>query len=499
MKKDFDVIVIGAGPGGSSVATFLGRQGLSTLLLDRSHFPRDKVCGDGLAPQAIYWLDMLGCVDEVLERSRSCITAGDMFVNGEYVLTGKIPQNSPYPGFCTLLERKKLDDLLVRNAVSYGAVFKPNCRVKRLNWQDDGIVVEAESNKKTVHFKGRLVIGADGASSVVSRSVGNIPRDGTMVVSVRAYYEGVDVDESQIQLYFDERFFPGYGWVFVNDDGKANIGLGYAFDNNFPAKRNLKKAFNDFVQGDLKERLAHARPVGRPSAGWASFFRPKSMVADRVMLIGDAANLTDPINGGGIHIAMESAYSASYVALQALASGDCSAMSLRRYETLWKERSELDWRTGELLLCIAKNPHLRELYLFLLKAVARLTKEDGRFEDFCGGVFCGLMPASKCISPLTLLEVTPLDPRAWLSAFANSDEAGSLALLDQALSAVRNTFKMTGRVITNPLMNLNWGAEISTKALRLTSACTEHVLASAVNTLEQRDMNIKGLGASRAA
>jgi hypothetical protein len=58
---------------------------------------------------------------------------------------------------------------------------------------------------------------------------------------------------------------------------------------------------------------------------------------------------------------------------------------------------------------------------------------------------------------------------------------------------------MTGRVVTNPLMNLNWGAEISTKALRLTSAYTEHVLASAVNTLEQRDMNIKGLGASRAA
>ena len=66
MSTLYDVIVVGAGPGGSSAATFLARQGITTLLLDKSSFPRDKVCGDGLTPQAVYWLDRLGCADEVL-------------------------------------------------------------------------------------------------------------------------------------------------------------------------------------------------------------------------------------------------------------------------------------------------------------------------------------------------------------------------------------------------------------------------------------------------
>lgn len=67
----YDVIVVGAGPGGSSTAAFTARKGLSTLILDRTDFPRDKVCGDGLTPQALYWLDQLGCIDEVLTHTKS--------------------------------------------------------------------------------------------------------------------------------------------------------------------------------------------------------------------------------------------------------------------------------------------------------------------------------------------------------------------------------------------------------------------------------------------
>jgi flavin-dependent dehydrogenase len=172
----YDVIIVGAGPGGSSAATFLAQRGLSILLLDKADFPRDKVCGDGLAPQAIYWLDVLGCVDEVLSQTNSCITLAYLFINGEYFSTGRFPPDTQYPSFCTLLERRKLDDILARNAVSHGAVFKPKHRVRELHWLDDGIAVEAKSNKGTVKFKGKLLIGADGVNSIVSRSIGNVLR-----------------------------------------------------------------------------------------------------------------------------------------------------------------------------------------------------------------------------------------------------------------------------------------------------------------------------------
>lgn len=467
MDRIFDVIVVGAGPGGSSTATFLGRRGISVLLLDKAHFPRDKVCGDGLAPQALYWLEVLGCVDEVLEQTKSYCCQGDIFLNGQRVLTGTFPQNTAYPGFSVLLERKRLDFILVRNAVSHGALFRPGCRVKGLHWLTDWIVVEAVEDGRPVQFKARLVIGADGANSVVTRCIGNRVMNGTTAVSVRGYYKGVRLDGPPIRIYFDERFFPGYGWVFVDDEGMANIGIGYAFDEKFPVRMNLKSVFDRFIHEDLRENLKHAEAAGKPKGGWASFYKPGTMVADRVMLIGDAANLADPINGGGIHNAMESAHLASEVALQAIARGDFSMGFLSRYATLWSERREMDWRTGELMLSIAKNPNLREICLLLIQTIAGVIRENPRFEEFCGGIFSGTLPARKCLCPRTLLSVTPLDPRSWLLALVAPHGSAPSPFLGHCVSAARVLLKTGGRVLEAPLTNLEWGTEILTKAIGL--------------------------------
>lgn len=478
MDRIFDVIVVGAGPGGSSTATFLGRRGVSVLLLDKAHFPRDKVCGDGLAPQALYWLEILGCVDEVLEQTRSYCVQGDIYLNGEWVLTGTFPQNTAYPGFSVLLERKKLDFILVRNAVSQGALFRPGCRVKGLQWLPDGIVVEAVEDRVPVHFKARLVIGADGANSIVTRCIGNRVMNGTTAVSVRGYYKGVRLDGPPIRIYFDERFFPGYGWVFVDDDGMANIGIGYAFDEKFPVRVNLKSVFDHFIHEDLRENLKHAEAIGKPKGGWASFYTPKTMVADRVMLIGDAANLADPINGGGIHNAMESAHLASEVALQAIAHGDFSMEFLNRYATLWSEKCEMDWRAGELMLTIAKNPNLREIYLLFIQTIARVIRENPRFEEFCGGIFSGTLPARKCLCPRTLLDVTPLDPRTWFSALISPHGLDPSPFLGHCVSAAHVLLKTGGRVLEAPLTNLQWGTEILTRALGLVDCYARRQLGS---------------------
>ena len=473
MKNVFDVIVVGAGPGGSSAATFLSRQGIPTLVVDKAIFPREKVCGDGLTPQAIYWLDILGCVDEVLDRADSCITSGDIFVNGGHVLTGQFPQNSSYPGFSVLLERKILDHILLRNAISHGAQFRPNCRVEKLSRVRDGILVEARMGQENVVLKGKIVIGADGANSTISRLIGNTLRDGTTAVSVRAYYEKVAAEKSHIQLHFDDQFFPGYGWVFVDDNGKANIGVGYAFDRNFKLRKSLRKAFDEFVSNDLKKVLKHAKPAAPPAGGWASFYRPKTLVGPGVMLIGDAANMTDPLNGGGIHMAMESAYAASGVAAQAIETGDCSIEFLRQYETLWEEKTEIDRRTGELILSIAKNPHLREIYLLLIKAVVRLIRSDPRFEEFCGGLFCGTIPTRLCLSPFVLLNVIPFNPLSWISFPPLSGGRSLRTLLEQAYSGLTSIIKTTGRVAGNPFENLIWGADIVSQALGLAKCYTD--------------------------
>ena len=224
----YDVIIVGGGPGGSSAATFLARRGLTVLILDKEHFPRDKVCGDGLVPQALYWIDKLGCIDEVLDQTNSCITSSDVYINGDYLLTGSFPDNSKYPHFSVLLSRKKLDHILLNNAISNGADFKPDCLVRRFHWHNDCIEVEAKTGNGMTSFKGRVVIGADGVNSIVSRLIGNKLGDGVSAVSLRTYYKNVKFDKSPIKIFFNKDSFPGYGWLFADDAGFANIGVGYA-------------------------------------------------------------------------------------------------------------------------------------------------------------------------------------------------------------------------------------------------------------------------------
>ncbi|HQV30756.1 MAG TPA: FAD-dependent monooxygenase, partial [Calditrichia bacterium] len=134
----FDVVIVGSGPGGSSAATFCARKGLSTVFLDKEDFPRDKVCGDGLTPQAIYWLDELGCVDEVLGITKSCIKTCDLYLDGQFLLTGGFPQESKYPDFVVLLDRRRFDHLLMLNACQNGAEFRPHHKAVAVEWERSG-------------------------------------------------------------------------------------------------------------------------------------------------------------------------------------------------------------------------------------------------------------------------------------------------------------------------------------------------------------------------
>jgi geranylgeranyl reductase family protein len=462
----YDVIVVGAGPAGSSTATFLARRGVSTLLVDRADFPRDKVCGDGLTPQAIYWLDRLGCVDEVLLETKACVKDCDLYMDGRHLLTGGFAKDTPYPDFAILLDRRRFDNILLRNAIDAGAQLESGCTVRDVEVGGDSACVSADVDGRRVAFRGRIVVGADGVSSIVSRGIGNTLKDGVMALSVRTYYTDVELEGAQIKVYFDRSFFPGYGWLFVDDTGFANVGVGYAYDKSFPVALNLRATFHAFVERDLAGMLRNAQRCGRIAGGAAAFYRPRTIVGERVLLVGDAANQADPLNGGGIHKAMEGASLAADAAMYALAAGDFSKETLSVYEHLWQEHLETDWRTAEFFLAVAKNPALRDFCLFLLTQIGRLTTKDRRFQEFASGVFSGTIAQSACLSPLALYRALPRGIDAWQALLRGDGglAAGSTGLV---AGAVGSLAKAAGRMARDPLRNVDWGLDVAVKAVQL--------------------------------
>ena len=455
---------MGAGPGGSSAAALLSRNGVSKLLLDKACFPRDKVCGDGLTPRALHWLDVLGCLDEVAGASRSCITQADLFINGEYALTGGFPASGPYPGFCIILQRKVLDHILVRHAVACGAAFRPGALVKGVRWLSDRVMVEAMSDGAPICCNAKIVIGADGANSMVSRALGSRIMEGVTAVFLRSYYEGLLTGRGAIQVHFDEPFFPGYGWLFSDHLGNANVGVGCAVDRDAPLRESLHHIYQRFITTNLRHSLGNARPAGKPKGGWSCFSRPTTLVKDRVLLIGDAANLGDPISGGGIHMAMESAHVAASVVLDALRRNDASAASLARYEKAWNQYNELDWRVGDLFLTIAKNLDLREFWLHVLKMIAAMAKHDDSFRQFAAGIFSGAAQARSAFSPALWGQVAAMDPRVWMRAGA----------------PVPETLLAARRALASPLPTAGWAVEVLTKIVRLAECYTSSEIPAAL-------------------
>jgi geranylgeranyl reductase family protein len=461
-----DVIVVGAGAGGSAAASLLARQGIDVLLLDKSAPSRDTVRSDGLMPQAVYWLDRLGCVREVLAEARGCIKGCDLYLDGRHLLTGRFPDDTPYPDFALLVVRRRFNEIMQAHAVASGARFAGGTAVRGVAHDGEVVRVFADAGRKAVEHRARIVIGADGASSAVSRSIGNNLKDGVLGLSVRTTYAGVKCDAG-IRVYFNRDYFPSYGWMFIDEHQTACVGVGCAVDPKFPPADNLGPALRQFIDADLKVTLADARRIGPFSGGIAPHFRPEAMTADGVLLIGDAACQADPLNRGGIHTAIESAFYAADACRLALDAGDFSRAALARYEALWSAHSEPDWRTSEIFMSLAKNPGLKELVLFLLEQVGTLGEADPRFGGFASGVFSGVVSQSSWLSMRALSQAVPRDPAAWAALLRENSKskksvaAGSVRLLAGAVaSAARGGAGLARR----PGASLDWALEVLTKA-----------------------------------
>jgi menaquinone-9 beta-reductase len=327
-----DVIVVGAGPAGSSTAFHLAQAGLDVLVLEKSHFPREKVCGDGLTPRAVKQLVGMGI--PLSAEDGWLPNKGLRIIGGGLRLELDWPDLASYPGFGLMRRRRDFDETLASAAGKAGARLLQGVNVTgpvldEASGRLAGVTARINGDGEPRSYRARVVVAADGNSSRLSLAMGLAKRDDRPLgVAVRTYYTSPRHDddylESWLELWDGERLLPGYGWVFGAGDGTSNVGLGLL---------NTSAAFQHTDYRGLLRRWLAGMPAEwglteenrtEPVRGAAlpMGFNRTPHYTRGLLLAGDAGGMVNPFNGEGIAYAMESGEIAARVITQALARPD---------------------------------------------------------------------------------------------------------------------------------------------------------------------------------
>ena len=300
MRPDhWDLAIVGAGPAGATAAISALRlaPGARVLLLDRADFPRDKACGDGIAPHAVEVLDRLG-VGDVVEGwtplRRLDLSRGDRRVEGRLARP------------VWVIPREVFDARLVDRAVARGATLARH-RVRDLRLERDEVVIDDT-------FSADVVVGADGAHSVVRAATRSRQR-GTTALAIRGYTPTTSAIEGRQLIRYGTRPQPSYAWAFDRGDGLSNVGYGELAGQETTLSRRLLLDQLDRLVPGVVDAGTSWRAHHLPLSGWG--WGPEQPDG-RLLLVGDAAGLVNPMTGEGIYYAVATGEIAGRTAAQAL-------------------------------------------------------------------------------------------------------------------------------------------------------------------------------------
>ncbi len=329
----YDVIIIGAGPGGSSAAFHLARAGLRPLLLDRAQFPRPKTCGDGLTPRALAELGRLGVLPE-LSAGAYPIRALHLFSRKGRLLKMPVPAKEGFPDHLLVIPRLELDDRLRQRALAAGASCWEAARVEGVEYDGLQVEVRGQRSGRAFSLRAPLAVVAVGANMGLLRKLGLLPSRPPVILAVRAYYNGVRGLGPAVEAHFQQVPLPGYGWVFPLDGERANIGVGY-----WPGRHNrgsTQAALERFITGaGLRHRMQSAQALG-PIKSFpirTDFTRARTW-APGMLLVGESAGLVSPLTGEGIDFALQSGRLAAEHIQSMFAAHDFSTRRFQAYDEL---------------------------------------------------------------------------------------------------------------------------------------------------------------------
>jgi len=388
-----DVLVVGAGPAGSACAQMLARAGLDVLLVDQHEFPRDKVCGDGLIPDAHHAFARLGVLHEVMAAAQRAPHVACIGPRG-----GRID----VPGTLAVLPRRQLDDIVRRAALAAGARWLAPARYEAPIVEGDRVVGArlkladrggSDAAAGVIDVRAAHTVLATGAVPAALIAAGVCERRTPSGVALRGYVKN-DAMVGRIrdlEVVWHKRLRKGYGWIFPCPDGVFNIGVGLAHSHGKQADGrrtmqdvNLRELFAAFceVYAPARELVAGGAWIGelkgaplRCSLEGAQLSRPGLLVT------GEAAGSTYAFTGEGIGKAMETGMLAAQAIAEARQRGESEAAMRARYQAMvmaLKPRFDLYERANR----VNDHPWLADLLIWRARRSRRIRRRmEGVLEE----------------------------------------------------------------------------------------------------------------------
>jgi flavin-dependent dehydrogenase len=359
MGGDPDVIVVGAGPAGSALATLLSREGVRVLLLERAAGPPAPVCGEYLSPGCLPMLDRLGVLEPLRAGGARALHGMRIHTAAGRLVEANYPAGASAGPACGLgVARALLDSLLLAGALREGVALEPWVQVCDLLWQDGRVVgVRGRRGGRSATYRASLVVGADGRNSVVARRIGRVRRHPWLDrMALVTHLSGVVRAEE-----VGEIFMARDGYAILNPLGPDLTNLGLVVDRRLiprgeePRRWMWRRA--GLLPG-LAERLVSARMLAPPRCLGPLAQRATRLAVPGALLIGDAAGFLDPFTGEGIHAALRSAELAA-LAIRADGAG-ARAETAAGYPAAWVREFAPKWRLSTWLQRVIRRPWLAE-------------------------------------------------------------------------------------------------------------------------------------------
>ena len=384
-----DVLIVGAGPAGTSASVWAQRAGLKTMLVDRAAHGRDKCCGDGLTTLALRELSELGLEPEQLDSWMQVDTAWVRSPQGRII---RLPLPDGRGQFAAVCRRAQLDAALVDRAVASGADVRLG--VSFDGFADDGRRASTVSVclSDGSRIATRFVVAADGVYSAVRKALDiGPPRYRGDWHAFRGYLRASGQAAADMWVWFEPDLLPGYAWSFPLGDGRVNLGFGVPRDavggSSSGGTGTLDGGQIASVWSGLTERAHIAEVLGShepdgPTRAWPIPARlgELPLAQGRVLICGDAAAAADPLTGEGIGQALQM----GRMAAAAIANGGPPHSVAARYERAARAEFVLDHRLARGLSRILAHERLTETALRLVDASGRTRRQFARwmFEDY---------------------------------------------------------------------------------------------------------------------